>query len=284
LEEVGRIRGLVSKLPDDDLNRQIKPNVRPQAPERVGKVKKGTVRGTVSGSGIGRGIWRGIETILLATGITMLGLYGISRLDTNVASRIAVLRFKNSAAASPSGATHLPKQIRLTDEKVDFSLWDERRVLDYREALSMNFDPALAVLSIPKLQLEVPVFDGTNELILNRGAGRIKGTARPGAPGNMGIAAHRDGFFRGLKDIWLGDRIELLTVRQKFTYIVDDIVIVSPDDVQVLQPRARPSLTLVTCYPFYFIGDAPRRYIVQASEAPAYPIRNHSDPKKGETQ
>ena len=111
----------------------------------------------------------------------------------------------------------------------------------------------------------MPVFDGTDDLILNRGAGRISGTAKPGQPGNIGIAAHRDGFFRGLKDIRVGDRIELRTQGDASLYAVDDIEIVQPTDVTVLRNRPSPSLTLVTCYPFYFVGDAPQRYIVHAS-------------------
>jgi sortase A len=123
----------------------------------------------------------------------------------------------------------------------------------------------LAVLSIPRIGIEVPVFDGTDELVLNRGAGRILGTAKPGQPGNIGIAAHRDGFFRGLKDIRRGDRIELRTQGDASLYAVDEIEIVQPTDVTVLRNRSSPSVTLVTCYPFYFVGDAPQRYIVHAS-------------------
>jgi sortase A len=125
----------------------------------------------------------------------------------------------------------------------------------------------LAVLSIPKLGLDVPVFEGTGELTLNQGAGRIVGTARPGEQGNIGIAGHRDGFFRGLKDVRVGDRIELAVLGRRSAYTVDSITVVKPGDVSVLRARARPSLTLVTCYPFYFVGDAPQRYIVQASLA-----------------
>jgi sortase A len=122
----------------------------------------------------------------------------------------------------------------------------------------------MAVLSIRRLGLEVPVFDATDRITLNRGAGRIPGTAQPGEQGSIGISAHRDGFFRGLKDIQLGDQIELAVPAQKFVYTVDNISIVRPSD-SVLRARPRPSLTLVTCYPFYFVGDAPERYIVQAS-------------------
>src|SRR5882672_4956412 len=91
------------------------------------------------------------------------------------------------------------------------------------------------------------------------------------------IAGHRDGFFRVLKDVTPGDTIELATPKRVVTYVVDQIVLVRPDDVSVLQPRSRPSLTLVTCYPFYFVGSAPQRYIVQASvERSELPIRQAS--------
>jgi sortase A len=129
----------------------------------------------------------------------------------------------------------------------------------------MKMEAPLAVLSIPRIGVEVPVFDGTDELVLNRGAGRIAGTAKPGQPGNIGIAAHRDGFFRGLKDIRVGDRVALRAQSDEFLYTVDNIEIVEPTDVSVLRNRSSSSVTLVTCYPFYFVGDAPQRYIVHAS-------------------
>jgi sortase A len=90
--------------------------------------------------------------------------------------------------------------------------------------------------------------------------------------GNVGIAGHRDGFFRGLKDLQLGDRLDLTTPHAALAFTVDEITIVEPRDVHVLEPRSRPSLTLVTCYPFYFVGNAPQRYIVHASiDEPASP-------------
>ena len=111
------------------------------------------------------------------------------------------------------------------------------------------------------------MFEGTDDLALNRGVGWIAGTARPGEAGNgnIGIAGHRDGFFRGFKDILLGDEVELSTLEGVSFYAVDSIEIVSPDNVTVLRPRGVPSLTLVTCYPFYFVGDAPQRFIVHAT-------------------
>ena len=115
------------------------------------------------------------------------------------------------------------------------------------------------------MHLEVPVLDGTDEVTLNRGVGRIASTALPGQGGNIGIAGHRDGFFRRLKDVRTGDAIELATMSGTDIYVVDRIGVISPNDVAVLQPRTKDSVTLVTCYPFYFVGPAPRRFIVQAS-------------------
>jgi sortase A len=125
------------------------------------------------------------------------------------------------------------------------------------------------MLRLASIHLEVPVLDGTDDFTLNRAVGRIDGTALPGQPGNVGIAGHRDGFFRGLKDVRPGDPIELETLSGSQSFLVADIRIVSPEDVSVLDPTPGPALTLVTCYPFYFVGDAPQRYIVRALPAPA---------------
>jgi sortase A len=113
--------------------------------------------------------------------------------------------------------------------------------------------------------LEVPVLDGVDDISLNRGVGYIPGTTYLGERGNIGIAGHRDGFFRILKDAGIGDVIELETLDRIDVYQVKNIVIVDKNDVSVLRPTSAPTLTLVTCYPFYFIGSAPKRYIVVAS-------------------
>ena len=109
------------------------------------------------------------------------------------------------------------------------------------------------------------MLEGSGDLALNRGVGHIQGTTPPGGIGNIGIAGHRDGFFRGLKDLHLGDAMDLLTEKGNYRYAVDEILIVPPENVSVLAPRSKPTLTLVTCYPFYFVGSAPLRYIVHAS-------------------
>lgn len=186
--------------------------------------------------------------LLLLTGAALLHRY--------LSSRVALREF-DETARTLAGLSET--------DAVDFTLWSPKRVEEYHKSLLIQKSLPLAVLEFERLNLRVPVFEGTDELTLNRGAGWIIGTARPGDPGNIGIAAHRDGFFRSLKDVSEGEMIELSTVRGTSVYVVDRMEIVNPDNVEVLRPRDRPSLTLVTCYPFYFIGDAPQRFILRAA-------------------
>jgi sortase A len=100
---------------------------------------------------------------------------------------------------------------------------------------------------------------------MDRGIARIEGTAMPGQDrGNVGIAGHRDGYFRVLKDIRFGDEISVTTPVGTQTYVVQQLMIVDPSAVEVLNYTPEPSITLVTCYPFYFVGHAPERFIVRA--------------------
>ena len=146
----------------------------------------------------------------------------------------------------------------------DQGLWAEQRVIDYEKSRNSGEDLPLAVLTIEKLGIQVPVYNGTDEFNLNRGVGRIKGTAAIDGTGNLGIAGHRDGFFRTLEDIVVGDEMELLTTQGNIKYKVSSIQIVDPSDVSVLEPTTNSTITLVTCYPFYYVGHAPKRYIVKA--------------------
>ena len=203
------------------------------------------------------------EAALLAIGLALLAIFLAFRIHSVIASHAALREFAALSRQVSEGAVAPLAE----PSGVDFGLWSEKRITAYKQSGAIRGDGPIAVLTIRKLSLEVPVFDGTDELVLNRGAGRIIGTARPGQHGNIGIAGHRDGFFRGLKDLRIGDRIELATLKSKSIYAVDKIDIVVPEDVSVLQPKEHPALTLVTCYPFYFLGHAPKRYIVQASIA-----------------
>jgi len=207
---------------------------------------------------------RFLERLLLIAGIVMLALYSLAMADRWISSRLALRAFDRAQAAAASAPGNPGTHVTRGDEQVDFGLWSDKRVREYKQTLLTDPRAPWGVLDIGRLRIRAPVLDGTDDLTLNRGAGWIAGTARPGGAGNIGIAAHRDGFFRGLKDIVLGDEIVLTTMHERATYAVDQIEIVDPERVDVLQPRATPSLTLVTCYPFYFVGDAPQRFIVHA--------------------
>lgn len=122
----------------------------------------------------------------------------------------------------------------------------------------------LGRMDIPRLGMSIAVLQGTTSRVLRHGAGHVETTALPGQPGNIGIAGHRDTFFRGLKDIRQNDEIELQTATGLFRYQVDWVKVVGPDDRTVLAPANQSLLTLVTCYPFYFVGPAPNRFIVRA--------------------
>ncbi len=128
-------------------------------------------------------------------------------------------------------------------------------------------DPAvLGRLDIPRIGLHAVVREGTDRGTLRIAVGHIEGTARPGEPGNICLAGHRDSFFRGLASLKPGDRLRLTAPSGTFVYRVERRQVVGPEDVAVLGPTLSPTLTLVTCYPFSFIGPAPRRFVVTAAE------------------
>jgi sortase A len=122
----------------------------------------------------------------------------------------------------------------------------------------------IGLLDIPRLGLSVMVVEGAGSTALRRAAGHIPGTALPGHQGNVGISAHRDTFFRPLRNIRQNDVITVSTVGGEYRYRVVSTRIVSPSDVAVLDSSGTEILTLVTCYPFYFVGSAPDRFIVRA--------------------
>lgn len=123
----------------------------------------------------------------------------------------------------------------------------------------------IARLEVPSVELTTTVLEGTDDGTLSRGSGHIEDTPFPGRMGNVGIAGHRDTVFRPLRHIRLGDEMKLTTADRVYHYKISKTLIVTPDDVYVLDPTDHPTLTLVTCYPFEFIGHAPRRFIVQAA-------------------
>src|SRR4051794_8369915 len=169
-----------------------------------------------------------IERVAWVAGFCLLGTYGGMRLWAEESRASAVDQFR-TASLPPA----------------DQTLWSRQRVVAYAEAQKAGDAPE-ALLRIPGLTLEVPVYGDTSELNLDRGAGRIAGTATLEQPGNIGIAAHRDGFFRKLKDVALGMEIFLDHGGRTQRYRITEISIVSSDDNSVLAATSTPSVTLVT--------------------------------------
>jgi LPXTG-site transpeptidase (sortase) family protein len=153
----------------------------------------------------------------------------------------------------------------IEQEDHDDSDWSSARVRSYEQAIAAPVRP-LGRLDVPDASVSVMLLDGTDELTLNRAVGHIEGTARPGETGNVGIAGHRDSFFRGLQYLEVGDDLSLTTLNGVARYEVAKLEVVDPDAVEVLAATDHDALTLVTCYPFYYVGDAPRRFIVHARQ------------------
>jgi len=204
-------------------------------------------------------VWLLAERALWTCGLVTLVAWAGLRIDGATGARHELNRFSDLQAArtGTSQSTAAP----------DLSLWDPKRISAWRSSLIEPAPPPLAVLRVPKIGLEVAVLPGTDDFTLNRSVGHIDDTALPGTDGNSGIAGHRDGFFRGLKDVSTGDAIELDTLQGEEVYRVERVWVVYPDDVTVLDATPTRSLTLVTCYPFYHVGPAPQRYIVRAVRA-----------------
>ena len=207
-------------------------------------------------------ILKAVEIALLVAILLFAGVYLTARLEGYLVSRSTLEEF--DAVEPATASEELMAEDNAPGDQPGFQDWSEGRVLAYRESTKKPFNAPLAILAIPSLGVKVPVFDGTDSLTLNHAVGHIAGTAMPGGGGNIGIAGHRDGFFRPLKDIKPGEEIDLKTHGGTDIYTVDTIRIVSPREVKVLRPHGRPAVTLVTCYPFYFFGSAPMRFIVTA--------------------
>ena len=135
----------------------------------------------------------------------------------------------------------------------------------------------LGRLEASSVKLATAVLEGSDDATLSRGSGHIEDTPFPGQPGNVGIAGHRDTSFRALRNIHIGDALDYTTADRRYHYRISKTWIVGPDDVYVLDPTPQPALTLVTCYPFEYVGHAPRRFIVRAELVAAETVPRGSD-------
>jgi sortase A len=229
--------------------------------------------------------WRAAEIAAWTLGVLLIGAYFFIRARQGAGAREGLRKFEQqreqaraTAPAAPAAppaavASPAPTPVPLAWGDPDRSLWSHERVKAWTLVSSVpevrSSSGPLGVLKIPKIHLEVPILEGTDDPALDYGVGHVEGTALPGENGNIALAGHRDGFFRGLKDVVVGDAMELETVHGSEAFVVENIWLVTPNDVWVLDPTPKESITLVTCYPFYFVGSAPQRYIVRATRAPA---------------
>jgi LPXTG-site transpeptidase (sortase) family protein len=184
-----------------------------------------------------------LRRILMALGIAAVAYAGGALAYGDVAQRYASWKFVQDGRA--------PAAVERTAAAVD-------------SRADVHDGDRVGRLEIPRLGLSVMVFQGIEESALLAGAGHVPGTPSPGGDGNVVIAAHRDTYFRKLSGILAGDRIRVVTVRGTFEYVVDSSETVDPDETRVMESRDRDELTLITCYPFYFVGSAPKRFIVHA--------------------
>lgn len=208
---------------------------------------------------------RWMEITAWVVGIVLLSSYATLRVSADWSRRDGLQAFQarrhgafaQTPAALPDGSP----------DHVDQALWSQARIQRFRRT-TLHENPE-GVLRIPALDLAVPIYSGTSSSELDRGAGHIQGTAALDSDGNIAIAGHRDGFFRALSRIKVGQTLNVETLSGTRRYRVTETRIVAPSDVSVLAPTAGASITLVTCYPFYFVGPAPQRFIVRAAAFPS---------------
>lgn len=206
-----------------------------------------------------RGEWRPthvIELICLTIGILCLSWFGWNWVATEVDQRWAnhqlQAALEQRQAAEPRDA--LAPQVRV------------RTVPNPGPRPRILPGGLIGRVEVPRLNIAAVVRSGVDDKTLKRAVGHVPDTALPGELGNVGIAAHRDTFFRNLRGVRIGDTIRMVTPAGTYEYRVDSLKIVWPTNVEVLDPTPEPSLTLVTCFPFDYVGSAPKRFIVRAKQ------------------
>jgi sortase A len=232
------------------------------APPRfeAGRVRKGSM--TLNS------FLRKLSIVSSVAGFLILGSYGVLVIQAHM-YRASEIRHFNSQLSQHTSKT--PSLQAITEEKIPSSTPQDSGPATPVSGLSMTVtsssESLLGILEIPRLGIETPVLEGVDDGTLRRAVGHIPGTALPAdGIGNIGIAGHRDTLFRSLKDVEQEDVIILKTLTGDHRYLVDSIRVVEPNNVAVLKNIDQRTLTLVTCYPFNFVGPAPLRFVVQARE------------------
>jgi sortase A len=196
---------------------------------------------------------RWISRVLLAAGFMLLGYCGMSWIDSRI-------------------------------QQIEGNMELDRLLRHPPEAAAPARAPAhgdlIGRVSIPRLGMSDIVFEGTDDEVLHRGVGHLTGSALPGQPGNVVLAGHRDSFFRDLRNIRKGDLVDVTTESGTRSYAVESTQVVDPAEIGVEAPTPAPALTLITCYPFNFVGNAPQRFIIRARPAPPELTLRNNDPPR----
>ncbi len=208
---------------------------------------------------IGTGL---VELLLWMASATLVGCYLFVRAEAESYRRADLQSYASDQRTEP--AEDVAARVQ-GPASADQSNWSESRKRAYQESLSQPTAAVIGKLRIAAAHLEVPIYGDTSDTHLNRGAGVIAGMALPGHGGNLGIAGHRDGYFRVLKDVQVGDVIEVFTRTARYEYRIGKISVVDQSDTRSLADTGEPIVTLVTCFPFYHLGHASRRYVVQGA-------------------
>ena len=229
-------------------------------------------------------VYRSGELLCYAAGVALSGFFLVQLAQGEVERQGGISEFQQAAdahiaessitAQSATDATATEIAFEQSIGEPDTSLWAPGRVVDYQASLQAELPPVVGVLEIPSVGVKVPVYQSNSELVMDRGAGIIDGMAYPHEPGNIGISGHRDGYFRALKDIKVGDPILLETLEGPKRFHIAATEIVAIDDKRLLRDTKDQTVTLVTCYPFYFVGHAPKRFIVTAQLDTTYVNQN----------
>ena len=222
------------------------------------------------------------EAASYVAGVLLLGFFLVQLAQGEVERRGAIDAFQEQLAVAQAASEVAPPVPAVPENPADFknvgapdtTLWAPGRVADYQASLLEDLPPVLGVLEVPSVNLKVPVYQTNTELVMDRAAGVIDGMAYPHEGGNIGISGHRDGYFRALKDIKVGDAIMLQTLEGEKRFVIDETHIVEIDDTRLLKDTRDQTVTLVTCYPFYFVGHAPQRFIVTATLDEPYVNQN----------
>jgi len=186
--------------------------------------------------------------VFLVVGILLLGYCGYVLLDTKIYQAYQTRRLEQQMKEMRPGSAS------------DGSL--------HKMAFHSATAGVLGEIEIARIGVSSIIMEGIDNRTLRRAVGHIPGTPLPGQQGNVGIAGHRDTFFRALRNVQQDDEITVTTVDDTYHYRVDSVRVVEPSDTRVLDDSGGNTLTLVTCYPFYFVGPAPKRFIVSAQRIP----------------